>query len=372
MLLPFKAEFAKHRAQYEQACCLADANQPEQARKLFEELYARALKSGGLPAVDGRFYNCMIGKAGDDDRWTPLLRTTTAGFIENKRRSAVVYLAWECQQLGDPTLADTLLDTALDGITDDAERLIVHLSAIDYLSHTGQTDRSGELMDGLLKNERWQTEPALWRLASRLATQRGRGEAAVDRLERALDLEYKDLPEVINLQSWRQDYGALLAHYRELAGRPSAPIMPGLWETSTALAARTIRAADRWRAHDPEATGACQTASEILSLLGENELAWEYLTTPSAMQQERAASTFGVASSLRSEGNLRLAEYAYEVATQAQPNDPQIVWEQALNLRRAGKRDEGDRLLKTLATNDKDSWEWRRVRERAQWELNRR
>ncbi len=188
------------RAQYEQACCLADGDKQAEARKLFEELYARALKAGALPAIDSRFYDTMLGKAGADDRWTPLIRKTAAEFIKDKRRTAVVYLGWQCRQLNDPTLADTLLATALDvpptflsanagknaggTSTDDAERLIVHLAAINYLSHISQTDRAGELMDGLLKNDKWNREPVLWRLAARVASQRGHGEVSVEYLER--------------------------------------------------------------------------------------------------------------------------------------------------------------------------------------------
>ncbi len=361
------------RAQYEQACCLADAKETEAARKLFEELYARALKAGGLPAVDSRFYTAMIGKAGADDRWTPLVRNTAAAFIKDKRRPAVVYLAWQCQQLGDQTLADTLLDTALDGITDDTERLIVQLSAIDYLSHIGQMDRAGERMAELLQNDKWKAEPTLWRLAARLSSQRGRPDGTAECLERALDLEYKDLPEVINLQSWRQDYGTLLAHYRMLAFRAVTTEGPVSENYSASLVARTIRAADRWRAHDPEATAACQTASEILEHFGEHDLAWEYLTTPNAMQPERASAVSGMATSLSRDGNHQLAEYAYEVAAEAEANNPQIVWDRAQNLRRGGIFfDEADRLLKALATNDREDWEWRRIRERAAWELKRR
>ncbi len=364
---------ADFRTQYEQACCLANGGKQAEARKLFEELYARALEAGGLPAVDTRLTSALLGDAGADDRWTPLVRRTAAGFIKDKRRAAVVYLAWQCQHLGDPTLADTLLVTALDGITDEAERLIVHLAAIDFLSHTGRTDRAGELMAGLLKNDKWNEAPELWRLAARLASQRNQGETAVECLERALDLEYRDLPEVIDLESWRRDYGALLAHYRDLAGRTTSTKSPLADDFRATLAARTVRAADRWRAHDPEAMGACRTASEVLQLLGENELAWEYLTTPNAMQPERSSSVRGGAAALSRDGRHTLAEYAYEVAAAAEPDNPDIVWERAQNLRRAGQRAESDRWLTTLlAPKDDQSWSWRRARERAAWELRRK
>ncbi len=40
---------------------------------------------------------------------------------------------------------------------------------------------------------------------------------AIAYLERALALEYPQLPDVIDLQSWRNDYGQLLDHYLKVA-----------------------------------------------------------------------------------------------------------------------------------------------------------
>ena len=42
------------------------------------------------------------------------------------------------------------------------------------------------------------------------------------------------------------------------------------------------------------------------------------------------------------------------------------------NLRQAGRKEEAEHWLRKLVNDPgKDSWEWRRVRERAQWELER-
>ena len=256
------------RAQYERACCLADAGRKLEARNLFQELYARALKAGVLPPIDRRFTGALLGEIQNDDEWTPLIRRTAADFINKKQRVAVVYLAWQCRQLRDPALAENLLELALEGISDDAERLAVHGAALDYLWQARQYDRADALLRGLLENEKWQKAPALWRLAARFAEQRGQEDRSITCLERALDLEFQHLPEVIDLQSWRRDYGKLLAYYRENAKKTAAA---GTDVSSTAeLIARTVRAVDRWRAHDPESAEACKTAGEVLRTTGKN------------------------------------------------------------------------------------------------------
>ena len=157
-------------------------------------------------------------------------------------------LALQAYRLGDPLLADNLIGTALAGDLSDAERRAGrtwrHWATL--LRSTGP-DRAEELVERLLKDT--PTEPVLWRLASRLAEELRHTEPSIVCLERALDLEYAALPEVIELQGWRNDYRRLLSHYRSQAEALTASRAP----LPADLAAKTVRAADRWRAHDPEA-----------------------------------------------------------------------------------------------------------------------
>src|SRR5205823_3354838 len=148
--------------------------------------------------------------------------------------------------LGDPLLADDLVRTGLAGDLSDRERREAYLSAVGYFSRVAEYGRAEELVGRLLKQE--PEDAGLWRLASHLADQRGNTERAVACLETALDLEYAHLPEVIDLQPWRADYRPPLEHYR---GRPPAPAASGA-PAPPDLAARAVRAADRWRAHDPQ------------------------------------------------------------------------------------------------------------------------
>src|SRR5262249_27189259 len=158
-----------------------------------------------------------------------------------KKRPGAVLLAWQCQQLGDRALADNLLTLALDGATDKDEVLGVSLAACEYLWHTGQTARADEVVQRLFKVEKLAEQSELWRLASTLAQRRGHTARSIACLEKALDLEYRDLPDVIDLEQWRGEYGRLLAHYSELASAVSS-----LEAAPPAdLAAKTVRAADR-------------------------------------------------------------------------------------------------------------------------------
>src|SRR5262249_29302730 len=99
---------------------------------------------------------------------------------------------------------------------------------------------------------------------------------------------------------------------------------------------------------------------------------WEYLTTPIAATPESAHTIRQHASSLSQTGHYALAECAYEVQMQADPRDPQVIWERAHNLRRLGRADEAKSLLEKLAAGKNDErWDWRRAAERAEEELKR-
>jgi ferric-dicitrate binding protein FerR (iron transport regulator) len=334
-------------ARYEQAWCQFQAGDEAGARKRFLDLYAAALKDETLLPLDNRFRSALRSDDPEKDEWAKLMRRTAADLVEKKRRGATALLAWQAHQLGDPLLADNLVGTGLAGDLTDKERRAAYLSAVGYFSRVGEYGRAEELVERLLKQD--PKDPGLWRLASHLADQRGKTERAVACLETALDLEYADLPEVIALQPWRADYRRLLEHYR---GRAEALAATGA-PVPADLAARTVRAADRWRAHDPEAADASRLAGATLKLLGTRDLAWEYLTTPSAGRDGEERSLSGLATELRRGGDYDLAENAFALASAAEPSDGMVAWERAENLRQAGKPEEARRLLEAVL-RDKD------------------
>src|SRR5205085_3067607 len=162
--------------------------------------------------------------------------------------------------------------TALDGIKDEKERLGLSLAGLRFLWQTGQLPQADKLLRDLLAHKEWGKHAALWRLAGKIAGRRDQTARALECLERALELEYAKLPEVIDLQAVRRDYGELLGHYQSLTDamvtlkvRPPADFL-----------ARAVRAADRWRALDRDPGDACRAVARILQRLGERELGWDY------------------------------------------------------------------------------------------------
>src|SRR5262249_49751491 len=143
-----------------------------------------------------------------------------------------------------------------------------------------------------------------------------------------LNLEFKDLPELVNVQQVREDYGKLLDHYKNMADA----IVALKIEPPVGFLTKVVQTADRWRALDPKSASACNTAADILVALGQKDLGWDYLTTPVAMQPNESGPWAGLAQSLRKSGEITLADQAYHAAAQAEPTNAQLLWDRAQNL----------------------------------------
>jgi hypothetical protein len=347
---------------YEQARLLFQGgHQPEAARR-FRELYQQGLKAGDLPSFDSVFRDALH----QGDAWGKLMNETAIGLVKARQRPRVVALAWQCSQVGDPTLAEYLLAISLDGVPED-EQLETSLAALEYLHSVGETARSEQLLHVLIGKERSAKDARLWRLREANATSAQRQDDAISYLEHALDLEYHDLPAVIDLESWRSDYGRVLDHCARLAAATKS-----LGAKPPAdLQFRTIRTADRWRAHDPETARICTQAAAVLADLGEAELAWDYLASATASEATDDTAWRQLAVSRHSNGDLATAERAYAAACAAAPEDALLVWDRAINLRDVGQSAEADKLFHRLAEGDWPA-KYADVRQRARWQLGDR
>src|SRR5262249_39177999 len=97
-----------YAAKYEAARSLFRAGETAEARKRFGDLYAQTLKDEVLPAIDADFRQTLLGRKKEADLWSDLTRKTAKDLIGQKKRPAVLALAWQCWQLDDEPLANSL------------------------------------------------------------------------------------------------------------------------------------------------------------------------------------------------------------------------------------------------------------------------
>lgn len=340
----------RYPARYEEARCLGNAKMNEEAQKKYQDLFAAALNEGVLPPLDASFRNVL--ESGKEDIWAKLMRETAreCASAKKKARPMIVTLAWQCYQLGDTAMSDTLLDLALDKIPDE-EKPYTSIAAIHFLNATSRYDRADSIVRDLLSNPDLAKSAGLWRLASQTAANRKDPVREIDCLEKALDIEYARLPEVFDVQPIRNDYGRLLNHYEWLAdASASLRVSP-----PKDLNVRLVKAADRWRQLDPEAQDVPNHVAAILRKVGGEgsaELAWDYATTPLALKPNEAGPWTSLAWSVRQEGNWRLADKCYEMAFAAEPTNAQLLWDRAEYLRQQGQIAESKKLLTQLKDGD--------------------
>jgi hypothetical protein len=354
-------------SRYEQARCLLKAGRRSEARSRFRELYAGLRKESVLPPVDTSFRQALQSDGADSEQWAPLMRQTATELVGEKRRLAVVALARQCWQLVDQPLADDLLAVALEGLNEGTERLLVTLAAIDFRLETEQAGRADQLIQPLLADSKLAQSAPLWRLGQRIADACQQTTRAYQYLEKALDLEYRHLPEVVSLEEVRKDYSALLAHYQRLVDAThTLQVAP-----SNDLAVRVIRAADRWRSLDRDATAPCQAAAKILQSLGAGDEAWDYMTTPIGLQPNEAAPWLDLAKTQKSARAFDLADRAYAAAFEAEPTNAQILWDRARSLQQAGRQAEAQTLYRQLAEGQ---WQPRfsGLQAQARWQIGKR
>src|SRR5262249_42024000 len=151
-------------------------------------------------------------------------------------------------------------------------RVGMTLAAVLLYRKASQLPQADQLLQALLQDPEQAKRPELWRLASAIAASRSKQVDSIHHLEQALALEFRDLPEVVNLKQVREDYAKLLAHYENLTMATIAlKVKP-----APEFLAKVVRTADRWRSLDPEGNAACNTVAGILRTLDQHELAWDY------------------------------------------------------------------------------------------------
>jgi len=233
----------------------------------------------------------------------------------------------------------------------DGERWATTLQAVEYLWQSGQRARADAALEQLLRREEYARVAALWRLAAVVAEKQGMTARRLACLERAMELEYGGLPEVVELAPIRAEYGGLLGGYQELATAAGALGA----DASVELIGQIVRTADRWRSLDTDPEDACRRASRILADLGAADLAWEYFTTAVGADPQKPIPWSDLAETLRGEGRYGLADRAYAWASTADPANAEIVWNRAQALREAGRTDDAQPLLRKLAEGEWDA-----------------
>ena len=324
-------------ARYERMRCLSRAQLHVAARQAFAQLCDYAIEKDLPLSFDGTIESLRS----TDAKWhLPLVKTAKAWVAKAPDR--VLWLAMQCKAFGQSAAADAIFEVLRPELKSVAPPIRL---AAAYYSQAGDPAFAQALLQPLLEDESLKKSPAVWRLAAEIAKHRRHTKRFAEALDRALDLEFAVLPDAIDVQQLRGDYGALLEAYRQL--------MDALKQTEGDLPAdmqaRIVRAADRWRSLDPDVTTVCFTTARLMREMESPDLAWEYVTSPLATRPNDADSLRKLAAELSDAAQLELAERAYGAAFAVEPTDAQLLWDRALVLQRLNRNEDARAIFKQIA-----------------------
>lgn len=346
---------------HERSRALFAAGKTGQAARLYARLLTATLREGLVPPIEKPIRDAFVEHRGQR-AWSELCRSIADELLNYELLRTALLFSEQLQSLGDIDLAENIFERAMKKL-EPLERPDVAIVAIRRMAAAGRKAEADRLLSAVMDHEWLRDSARLWRFGAALAEEAGQKQKALSRLERAISIEFRNRPEVINLQTVRQTYSDLLRRLEETA---DAAITLDQ-DFPPDLAQRVMRAADQWRAMEDDETQACQTAARILTKLGHTQLSWDYVTTPLATQKGSAAWA-SLGRTLGQQGQLELAELAYHRAFEFEQTNPQILFEHAELMKSGGKPEEARELLKRIATG---TWQPRfnALRAKAQAEL---
>jgi tetratricopeptide (TPR) repeat protein len=329
----------------ERVKALFKAGRHKKARRLYTGLLRAAVRQGAQPRIAADIREQFVSHGGQK-AWSELVEACGTAFMQAKLFRTAFLFSAQLRQLGDVEQAGALLDDVLAVVTAD-NRPDVTLLAVEHLRQLSD-GKADDLMDSLLDQEQLQKDARVWRYAARVADDLGHRQTALRRLEYAIDLEFRDRPDVIDVEKLRAVYTDLLTRYEEMIDA-STTLETAVPEDTFA---RIIRAADQWRSLEDDTTTCCHLTARVLAKLNQTELAWSYLTTPLAGRSGESASWRTLAVNLTQQEQVELAGLAWSKAFEFEQTNPELLLSHAKMLAANGHTVGSRRLLKQIVDSN--------------------
>ncbi|NLS94449.1 MAG: hypothetical protein GXX96_20015, partial [Planctomycetaceae bacterium] len=336
------------RLRFLHAEAVARSEQVARGQKLFRALVGDMLDARTIPRIDPQTRKIFFASTEDREAWKGIVQRITEAALEHTAGTQSLAVAASLHDLGETESAERFFAAVTASLSRETQGLET-LAAVSYLWRTQQRSRAEAMLDALLANDRYEKSPLLWRLAGRMAEAQGRPARAAECLDRALALQFEHRPKEVDLGVFRTDYGELLGLFCKAAEETpgSDAALPDR------LISRIVSSADRWRSVDPQSGEVCRLAGAALARCGAIDLAWDYVTSPLATDEQTSLNWSALGATYHRQGQYELADRAYELACADDPANAELLWNRARVLIEANRRNEARGLLETLAAG---SW----------------
>ena len=333
-------------ARQEQIRTLFRATEAEKARELFIDDAREQLTRGMMPPLPKTVRDNFLADSAGAPAWKSIVDDVVDASLRSPNPMQPLMLGAHLRTIGDTKAAERVVSSVAQLIDPEKEPRVA-LATAEQLRLLAKRDEASTIVDKVLKQDKFVRSSQLWRYAATLEDEAGRNSRSLARLEKAIAIDFEDRPDVINLAVIRADYEGLLNRYKmvvEASKTLDIAVPEGLKQ-------KVMAAADQWRMLDDDDTKACQLAAEILKLLGDEDMAWAYLTTPVAVDANSSSSWLNLARVLVASGDASLADEAFNRSFEYEQTNPQILLEHAQWLTTRGESRKSRKLLKQISEN---------------------
>jgi hypothetical protein len=182
---------------------------------------------------------------------------------------------------------------------------------------------------------------------ARLAEQGGEHGRAVELEERSLALEHKHLPDLIDLNAFRQRYQWLWGQYQDGVG--NAMRAPDGLKTIPQWLARARAAWLRWHEVDHENSGLFAQMAALQMTAARADDAWLYLSSIIDAKPKDAQSYYDVGSWYLGRSDRESAQQWYARSAECDTANPRWLFERGRVLKDMGRKADAQRLFRQVA-----------------------
>lgn len=331
-------------SRYARVLWLISAGKTDEARTLYRDYRRDTIAAGVTPPVSPEVRSAFKTVTGSSDEWSKLILESAQPLVEQQRSRELLQLALSCAIIAEHDTARQLLDKGIEG-SNLNKRPDLLISGLRCLITIDDWQRAEDFARRLLNYRDAHQNASLWRTASQIAAALGDDDESLRRLEQAMRLEFSSLPDMVDVGSLRAEYNRLFDRFTSYSEKTltDGKLLPG------DFAERLTQAADAWRSIDPDPTQSCQRAAKLLQLIGLNDDAWEYWTTPLVNTANSSTAWASLATALTETSQIHRASQAWTEAFAAEPTNPELLWNHAELLRNHNQPKRAKELLTQIA-----------------------
>ena len=333
---------------------IADEASVRQAGDLFKEFLLNGIQTDQAPDLTAEVRDAFVKHyqtaAGQTcGPWADLIRAVVNSSEAKDHPVVLMEVARRCVRLKELGLGAEVYQLVVTGRDLSAESQL-NITVLEYAKEAENWELAEACIQRAFADARLQGVSSVWRDAATISHHLKRDDEWIQRLEKAYEIEFAELPAMVNLETFRQSYEALFNQLEERAGQV-ADAPPA---TKLELARTVQRAANRWRQIDDNDTSACHRAARILGKLGLASVAWDYWTAPLAEAPDQSSAWVIFANVMNGEHRFVVADQAWSTAFECEPTNPDILLQHAQFLRVTNQEQRARELLTKITS---DNWQ---------------